>query len=126
MVFFAAMGMGRLPGVPFLLVFASTSSAVPAAELPGQAGPTADLLQAGELRPTTCRSQALFPERQPHRAWSCRGDQRLASWPAASGIAGSSVPIGCGARQRSSTSGRYLSAWAGTLGEDLWFDLTPR
>ena len=30
-------------------------------------------------------------------------------------------------RQRSSTSGRYLSAWgAGTLGEDLWFDLTPR
>ena len=50
--FFAAMGMGW-PALRsgFLLVFAllTSSAAVPAAELPGQAGPTADLLQAGEL-----------------------------------------------------------------------------
>ena len=130
--FFAAMGMGW-PALRtgFLLVFAllTSSAAVPAAELPGQAGPTADLLQAGELRLTTRRSQALFPD--GNRIWRVelhRGDQRLASWPAASGIArqqradrlwspGNAAPL---------PAGTYRLGAPEPWGEDLWFDLTPR
>ena len=58
-----------------------------AADLPGQAGPTAALRQPGQLRLTTRRTEELFPD--GNRIWKVelhRGDQRLASWRAASGI----------------------------------------
>ena len=54
-----------------------------AAELPGQAGPTAALRQPGQLRLTTRRTEELFPD--GNRIWKVelhRGDQRLASWRA--------------------------------------------
>ena len=115
----------------FLLVcgLLALPAAARAAELPGQAGPTPDLLQVGELRLTTRRSQALFPD--GNRIWRVelhRGGQRLASWPAASGIArqqgadrlwspGNAAPL---------PAGTYRLGPPEPWGEDLWFDLTPR
>ena len=100
-----------------------------AAELPGQAGPTTDLLKAGELRLTTRRTDALFPD--GNRVWRVelhRGDQRLASWRAASGITkrqqadrrwspGNAAPL---------PAGSYRLGPPEPWGEDLWFDLQPR
>ena len=100
-----------------------------AAELPGQAGPTTDLLRSGELRLTTRRTDALFPD--GNRVWRVelhRGDQRLASWRAASGITkrqqadrrwspGNAAPL---------PAGSYRLGPPEPWGEDLWFDLQPR
>ena len=100
-----------------------------AAELPGQAGPTAALLQPGGLRLTTRRTEDLFPD--GNSIWRVelhRGDQRLASWRAASGIArqqradrrwspGNAAPL---------PAGPYRLGTPEPWGQDLWFDLQPR
>ena len=98
-------------------------------QLPGQDGPTAELLQGGDLRLTTRRSEQTFPD--GNRIWMVelhRGDELLARWKAASGIAkrqdadrlwspGNAAPL---------PAGRYSLGRPEPWGEDLWFDLQPR
>ena len=98
-------------------------------QLPGQDGPTAELLQGGDLRLTTRRSEQTFPD--GNRIWMVelhRGDRLLARWKAASGIAkrqdadrlwspGNAAPL---------PAGRYSLGRPEPWGEDLWFDLQPR
>jgi hypothetical protein len=63
--------------------------AAAASDLPGQRGPTTALLQGGELQLSTRRTAELFPD--GNRIWKVelhRGARLLASWPAASGVAG--------------------------------------
>ena len=98
-------------------------------QLPGQAGPTVELLQGGDLRLTTRRSEQTFPD--GNRIWMVelhRGDSLLARWQAASGIAqrqdadrlwspGNAAPL---------PAGRYSLGQPEPWGEDLWFDLQPR
>ena len=69
-------------------VAASPAPPQPPPQLPGQDGPTAELLQGGDLRLTTRRSEQTFPD--GNRIWMVelhRGDRLLARWKAASGIA---------------------------------------
>lgn len=101
----------------------------PLPQLPGQDGPTAELLQGGDLRLTTRRSEQTFPD--GNRIWMVelhRGDRLLARWKAASGIAqrqdadrlwspGNAAPL---------PAGRYSLGRPEPWGEDLWFDLQPR
>ncbi len=102
---------------------------LPQPPLPGQDGPTAELLQGGDLRLTTRRSEQTFPD--GNRIWMVelhRGDRLLARWKAASGIAqrqdadrlwspGNAAPL---------PAGRYSLGRPEPWGEDLWFDLQPR
>ena len=97
--------------------------------LPGQDGPTTELLQGGSLRLTTRRSEQTFPD--GNRIWMVelhRGDRLLARWKAASGIAqrqdadrlwspGNAAPL---------PAGRYSLGQPEPWGDDLWFDLQPR
>ena len=125
-------GAGRmLSAVKLVTLIVSWILGMPAAaaELPGQAGPTAALLQPGGLRLTTRRTEDLFPD--GNSIWRVelhRGDQRLASWRAASGIArqqradrrwspGNAAPL---------PAGPYWLATPEPWGQDLWFDLQPR
>ncbi|WP_028951735.1 hypothetical protein [Synechococcus sp. CC9616] len=101
----------------------------PMPPLPGQDGPTAELLQGGDLRLTPRRSEQTFPD--GNRIWMVelhRGDRLLARWKAASGIAqrqdadrlwspGNAAPL---------PAGRYSLGRPEPWGEDLWFDLQPR
>lgn len=101
----------------------------PPPQLPGQDGPTAELLQGGDLSLTTRRSEQTFPD--GNRIWMVelhRGDRLLARWKAASGIAqrqgadrlwspGNAAPL---------PAGRYSLGQPEPWGEDLWFDLQPR
>ena len=112
-----------------LLVVGLLGLPAAAAELPGQAGPTAALRQPGQLRLTTRRTEELFPD--GNRIWKVelhRGGQRLASWRAASGIArqqradrrwspGNAAPL---------PAGTYRLGSPEPWGQDLWFDLQPR
>ena len=98
-------------------------------QLPGQAGPTPDLLESGELRLTTRRTEQTLSD--GNRLWSVElhsGDRLLASWKAVSGIAqrqdadrlwspGNAAPL---------PAGRYSLGQPEPWGEDLWFDLQPR
>ena len=98
-------------------------------QLPGQDGPTKELLQGGGLRLTTRRSEQTFPD--GNRIWMVelhRGDRLLARWKAASGIAqrqdadrlwspGNAAPL---------PAGRYSLGQPEPWGDDLWFDLQPR
>ena len=100
-----------------------------AAELPGQADHTAALLQSGGLRLTTRRTEDLFTD--GNSIWRVelhRGDQRLASWRATSGIArqqradrrwnpGNAAPL---------LAGPYRLGTPEPWGQDLWFDPQPR
>ena len=122
--------VGMLSAVPGALLLAGLLVwPAGAVELPGQVGPTPELLQPDELRLTTRRTDALFPD--GNRIWKVelyRGGQRLASWRAASGIAG---------KQRADRrwspgnaaplpAGSYRLGPPEPWGQDLWFDLEPR
>ena len=94
--------------------------------LPGQKGPTQELLQSGSMRLTTRRTDQLFPDR--NRVWKVelhQGERLLASWDAASGIGprqsadrrwspGNAAPL---------PAGRYALGSPQPWGDDLWFDL---
>ena len=98
-------------------------------ELPGQRGPTSDLLKTGALRLTTRRTDQRFMD--GNRIWKVevhQGDDLLASWDAASGIKsrqnadrrwspGNAAPL---------PAGVYSLGLPEPWGDDLWFDLTPR
>ena len=65
-----------------------------ASDLPGQRGPTVVLLQGDELQLSTRRTTELFPD--GNRIWKVelhRGARLLASWPAASGVAGRQLSL---------------------------------
>ena len=97
--------------------------------LPGQRGPTPDLLREGEIRLTTHRTDQRFQD--GNRIWKVeihQGDDLLASWDAASGISsrqnadrlwspGNAAPL---------PAGVYSLGLPEPWGDDLWFDLTPR
>ena len=99
------------------------------AELSGQNGPYAALLQRGGLTLTTHRTERTFAD--GNRVWSVelhgRGEL-LARWTAASGIAarqqvdrrwspGNASPL---------PAGRYGLGQPEPWGDDLWFTLTPQ
>ena len=110
-----------------LLLGCSTS--VVAQPLPGQQGPTAELLEGGGLRQSTRRTNDRFPD--GNRLWKVelhRGEQLLASWDAASGTAerqtadrrwspGNAAPL---------PAGDYSLGQPEPWGDDLWFNLQPR
>ena len=101
----------------------------PPPQLPGQEGPTPDLLEAGDLRLTTRRTRQILSD--GNRLWWVElhsGERLLASWKAVSGIAqrqdadrlwspGNAAPL---------PAGRYSLGQPEPWGEDLWFDLQPR
>ena len=115
--------------VGLVLAWLLGGGAVAAAELPGQAGPTEVLASEGALHLTTRRTESRFAD--GNRIWRVelhRGSQRLASWPAASGIAqrqqadrrwspGNAAPLPAGA---------YRLGPPELWGQDLWLDLHPR
>ena len=103
--------------------------AAAAADLPGQQGPTSALLQGGPLQLSTRRTDERFPD--GNRIWRVelhRGNRLLASWSAASGVAGRQSAD----RRWSPGNAAPLPAGIYSLGRpepwgnDLWFDLTPR
>ena len=108
---------------------ATSASALPQPRLPGQDGPTSELLEAGDLRLTTRRTERMLPD--GNRQWSVElhsGTRLLARWMAVSGIAqrqdadrlwspGNAAPL---------PAGRYSLGQPEPWGEDLWFDLQPR
>ena len=112
--------------LPLVLV---GSVAVAAPDLLGQQGPTTALLQGGALQLSTRRTAERFPD--GNRIWKVelhRGSRLLASWPAASGVAGRQT-----ADRRWSPgnaaplpAGEYSLGRPEPWGNDLWFDLTPR
>ena len=70
------------------LLLLGCSASVVAQPLPGQHGPTAELLEGGGLRLSTRRTNDRFQD--GNRLWKVelhRGERLLASWEAASGIA---------------------------------------
>ena len=102
---------------------------VAAPDPPGQKGPTSELLQGGAVQLSTRRTIERFPD--GNRIWKVelhRGAHLLASWPAASGVAGRQAAD----RRWSPGNASPLPAGAYSLGRpepwgnDLWFDLTPR
>ena len=115
--------------VGLVLAWLLGGGAVAAAELPGQAGPTEVLASGVALRLTTRRTESRFAD--GNRIWRVelhRGSQRLASWPAASGIAqrqqadrrwspGNAAPL---------PAGDYSLGPPEPWGDGLWFDLQPR
>tara|TARA_B000000441_G_C21492312_1_gene204576 strand:- start:33 stop:545 length:513 start_codon:yes stop_codon:yes gene_type:complete len=112
-----------------LPVLLGSSVTVAASDLPGQKGPTAALLQGGGLQLSTRRTAELFPD--GNRIWKVelhRGPTLLASWPAASGVAGRQSAD----RRWSPGNAAPLPAGVYSLGRpepwwnDLWFDLIPR
>ena len=102
---------------------------VAAPDPPGQQGPTSALLQGGSLQLSTRRTAERFPD--GNRIWKVelhRGARLLASWSAASGVAGrqsadrrwspgNAAPL---------PAGMYSLGRPEPWGNDLWFDLTPR
>ena len=110
-----------------LLLLGSTAP-VMAEPLPGQQGPTAELLEGSGLRLSTRRTEERFPD--GNRLWKVelhRGERLLASWDAASGIAerqtadrrwspGNAAPL---------PVGDYSLGQPEPCGDDLWFDLQP-
>ena len=112
-----------------LPVLLGSCVAAAASDLPGQRGATTVLLQGDELQLSTRRTAELFPD--GNRVWKVelhRGARLLASWPAASGVAGrqsadrrwspgNAAPL---------PAGRYSLGRPEPWGNDLWFDLTPR
>ena len=112
-----------------LPVLLGSSTALAASDLPGQLGPTTALLQGGGLQLSTRRTGEPFPD--GNRIWRVelhRGPRLLASWPAASGVAGRQSAD----RRWSPGNASPLPAGVYSLGRpepwgnDLWFDLTPR
>ena len=111
------------------LLLLGCSASVVAQPLPGQQGPTAELLEGGGLRLSTRRTNDRFPD--GNRLWKVelhRGERLLASWEAASGIAerqtadrrwspGNAAPL---------PAGDYSLGQPEPWGDDLWFDLQPR
>lgn len=111
------------------LILVGCSGSVVAQPLPGQQGPTAELLEGSGLRLSTRRTEERFPD--GNRLWKVelhRGEQLLASWDAASGIAerqtadrlwspGNAAPL---------PAGDYSLGPPEPWGDDLWFDLQPR
>ena len=70
------------------LILVGCSAPVMGQPLPGQQGPTAELLEGHGLRLSTRRTNDRFPD--GNRLWKVelhRGERLLASWQAASGIA---------------------------------------
>ena len=111
------------------LLLLGCSASVVAQPLPGQQGPTAELLEGHGLRLSTRRTNDRFPD--GNRLWKVelhRGERLLASWQAASGIAerqtadrlwspGNAAPL---------PAGEYSLGQPEPWGDDLWFDLQPR
>ena len=111
------------------LILVGCSGSVLAQPLPGQQGPTVELLEGSGLRLSTRRTEERFPD--GNRLWKVelhRGEQLLASWDAASGIAerqtadrlwspGNAAPL---------PAGDYSLGQPEPWGDDLWFDLQPR
>ena len=111
------------------LLLLGCSVSVVAQPLPGQQGPTAELLEGGGLRLSTRRTNDRFQD--GNRLWKVelhRGERLLASWQAASGIAerqtadrrwspGNAAPL---------PAGDYSLGQPEPWGDDLWFDLQPR
>ena len=112
-----------------LPVLLGSCVAAAASDLPGQRGPTTALLEGGELLLSTRRTAKLFPD--GNHIWKVelhRGPRLLASWPAASGVAGRQSAD----RRWSPGNAAPLPAGVYSLGSpepwgnDLWFDLIPR
>ena len=105
------------------------SVAVAASDLPGQQGPTPALLQGGGLQLSARRTAERFPD--GNRIWKVelnRGARLLASWPAASGVAGRQSADRRWSPGNASPlpAGLYSLGRPEPWGKDLWFDLTPR
>ena len=112
-----------------LPVLLGSSVAVAASDLPGQQGPTAALLQGGGLQLSTRRTDERFPD--GNRIWKVelhRGSRLLASWSAASGVAGrqSADRLWNPGNAAPLPAGTYSLGRPEPWGNDLWFDLTPR
>ena len=117
------------PSQGMVQTVATSASDLPQPQLPGQDGPTPELLEAGDLRLTTRRTEQMLPD--GNRRWSVElhsGTRLLARWMAVSGIAqrqdadrlwspGNAAPL---------PAGRYSLGQPEPWGDDLWFDLQPR